>query len=403
MFTAHRRTISLRAAASALVASSLMAVAAPQALAQRTPAAASPAPMSRATLWPHYTHESPLIASAQAQGLSPQVLRALDEPETPYGLRAALIEAVVFSRKTPKPAKLYADYLARTHGAKRLELHRLATHEAFTLGWMRALEDPDALSPIGGDSEAHRGEPLTLLTVASNRLRGDMAIQLIHALVKAQLAHVSPSRALCEPHRCVEAVVENYTTHWSVAPEAVCSIVDAVTWAKRSPKRAAALCARVRAKASDAPLYQASPDAPETLNAGLVSRPVTPSQPYPQLPPAMLQGLGLPPNLPLHDPVAMQRVMQQLMLQQLRAVQYGGSSPRHPLASPFGQLDPRANPQTITIAPQGVTSDGAIELEIIQEVEASSQGRIQVEIGEDGPAHPTSNEELHLVPDQAQD
>lgn len=351
------------------------------------------APLTKLRFDLAYDKELPEIKEAQKFGLNAHIISLIDDPQTPYGQRAALIQAAVMSKKTPNPSARYIRYLKQTYGAKHLELGKLATHEAFNLGWMRALESPDtaaSLSPIGGDSEAERAEPLTLLTAASNRLRGDMTIQLTHALLKAQLAHLAPERALCSPARCVDAVVENYPTHWSMAPEAVCQSVAAVSSAKAKPKTGTKLCERIKQKHPDAPIYKPTPDSPDPLSASNQSR-FTQSIPQsgtPQITMHMLQGMGLPPgflppNLPMHDPVAMQRFMQQHIQQQMQAIQQGvAMPPSYPHAHPNG-----AQVIDLTPPPQGSQ---------LQTDPSTSQHKIHIEAGHGSSQSSTSNEEINL-------
>lgn len=348
------------------------------------------APLTKLRFDRAYDKELPAIKEAQQFGLNANIITLIDDPQTPYGQRAALIQAAVMSKKTQDPSARYVRYLKQTYGAKHLELGKLATHEAFNLGWMRALESPDSaasLTPIGGDSEAERAEPLTLLTAASNRLRGDMTIQLTHALLKAQLAHLHPARALCSPARCIDAVVENYPTHWSMAPAAVCQSVAAVSSDKTTPKVGTKLCARIKQNHPDAPIYKPTPDSPDPLSASNQSRftQSTPQSGTPQITLQMLQGMGLPagflpPNFPINDPVAMQQFMQQHIQSQMHAIQHGVAMPPSGRAQGAQVID-------LSPPPQGST---------LKSDPSSSGHKIHIEAGYGTSQSSTSNEEINL-------
>ena len=221
------------------------------------------------------------VKRARTRGLDGTTLRFIDAPETPNDERLAAIRAIYAHSPRGPHAKTYARHLMRQRGATptRFDLSRLGTHEALVLGYMLALERPATLDGLGGKSEVERAGPVTLLTAAVNRHRGDLSTNLAYGLVKAQLATAQPKHALCAPGRCIDAVLENYTVEWSVRPEAVCLIVASV--AASAPKDAQPVigkraCARVAARDADAPAYARNGQSPGTpgpaISATVASR-----------------------------------------------------------------------------------------------------------------------------------
>jgi hypothetical protein len=134
-----------------------------------------------------------------------------------------------------------------------MTLARLGVAELVTLGYMNALEAPSSLQLKGGKTEVERAPSPVLLTAAVNRNRGDLSIALLDALIKAQIATVSPEQKLCEPAACVDQVLENYPDEWSMRPEAVCSIVEAV--GARPDTASARYCSAVKKRSPGAPVY----------------------------------------------------------------------------------------------------------------------------------------------------
>lgn len=394
-----------------------LALASAQALAQTPPSATStPAPTAQANATKDpisaldlplaYQQEiGPQLEYASAHGLDAKTIAILDDPQTPYGQRAALIQAATQNKRATRASERYLKQLKHTHGAKRLELNRLATHELYNLGWMLALESPKTLQAAQGPTEVERADPLTLLNAASNRLRGEQTIQLTLAITKAQLAHTQPQRALCEPSRCIDAVLENYTTHWSMHPAAVCQMVDAVAQLspQAPPQKSQKLCARAKDEhAHNAIIYKPHPDAPDPVQNThqRFSQPTPPSVAAPQITMAMLQQMGfpiamLPKNINLNDPVAMQRFIEQQLQQQMQMIQNGVSASPNPNAAPsfnpFGQLTPNQAPhagmKVIDLQNSGEDS----------EEDATQPDSIAVDSGVDDPQpqRPT-NKEINL-------
>lgn len=257
--------LALAASAPALAGPPTAANKAPTSAAAKKQAAAAPitAPIHEA----YATVEA--ITRARQRGLDGTTLRFIDAPETPNDERLAAVRAIYAHSPKARHAHTYARHLMRQRGATpaRFDLARLGTHEALVLGYMLAIERPTTLDGLGGKSEVERAGPVTLLTAAVNRHRGDLSTNLIYGLVKAQLATAQPKHALCAPGRCIDAVLENYTTEWSVRPEAVCLIVASV--ASSAPKDAQPThskraCARVTARADDAPGYARNGQSPGT-------------------------------------------------------------------------------------------------------------------------------------------
>ncbi len=309
----------------------------------------APSPLEALDLSRAYSEE-PLVISARGEGLTSEVLRALEEPETPNDRRVAIVAALIRGGRVKQPSRLWLRRLASHHRVplKQLDVAKLATHEALVLGWMLAMEQPRKLSGAGEQGEAGRAEPVLLLTAAANRHRGDLTINLINALIKAQLAIVQPDREQCAPGACLDAVLARYTDVWSMRPEAVCDIVDAVSAASApKPELATQRCEAVRARAQRAPHYVEDAEAGA---AALVAPPLGASAQAPAPPsrfsqtpaplPNMLGGLGLPPavekqllaqlNLMMRSgqmpsPAEMMRLQNQLIQELMR--QHGALAP----------------------------------------------------------------------------
>ncbi len=215
-----------------------------------------------------YAANDSLVERTLRSGLPQEAWRVLDAPETSNGMRAALIDAAARSGRNPRMATVYLRRLTSQHGTydDSLTLDDLATHELFVFGLMLAHQHPTTLTAAGGDHEVARATPLLLLNSAANRHRGDLAIRLALAMVKAQRALNDPDQILCAPHDCIDHALAPFPTEWSVHPEAVCAMVDAVA-AHTSPKadfKARQTCEDVSKGGASAPAFAER----ESLEAG---------------------------------------------------------------------------------------------------------------------------------------
>ena len=294
--------------------------------------AATPDLFGRAHISKAYdTHEA--VKRARAKGLSSSVWEALDDPQSAMALRAAIVDALVLGGHGPSSLKRYTLKLVY---AKKRNLSDLHTREVFTLGWMRARVRPHAFGPSEGAHEIQRADPVIMLNAAANRMRGELSINMIHALLKSQRALNAPKQMLCAPHVCVDDVLKNHQTHWSMHPDAMCRIVDAVSLPKRpKPKIGARLCKMIRAKHARAPVHQSSEEAPTKAIAH--KRSTTQATPSPTL---LLPGMGKLPMVNLQQLaksgqlppayVKMMRMMHSQALQNIRGINSGAQQGTRP-------------------------------------------------------------------------
>jgi len=205
-----------------------------------------------------YIEQNEIVERVRRSGMDSQAWELLEEPETPFALRAAIIDAAARSGRIERMPEIYVRRMRRYHSGK-LTLDRLKTFELFTLGYLIARYDPVKLAPLGGSSEVEKSSPLLLLSAASNRNRGDMAIKLALGLVKANQAVTSPEDALCEPQECIDQALQYYTTEWSVHPTAVCNAVATVDQhvPEKTRFKSRDICQKVATKHTDAPRYAA--------------------------------------------------------------------------------------------------------------------------------------------------
>ncbi len=219
------------------------------------PELAPPKPLE-ADLSTPYIQQNQIVERVRSSGMDTEAWELLEDPETPNALRAAVVDAAARSQRAKRMPEIYVRRLKR-FGNSTLTLDSLKTYELFTLGYLIARYDPERLAPLGGKTEIEKADPLLLLSAASNRHRGDMAIKLVLGMVKANQAILEPGSALCEPHECIDQALQFYTTEWSVHPVAVCNAVTMV--GKHVPKgkkfESRETCAKVTGNASDAPRY----------------------------------------------------------------------------------------------------------------------------------------------------
>jgi|GEM_PF-6273817 len=222
---------------------------------QTHPHLAPPKPML-ADLSTPYIQQNKIVERVRSSGMDSEAWELIEDPETPNALRAAVIDAAARSQRAKRMPEIYVRRLER-FGNSSLTLDSLKTYELFTLGYLVARYDPEDLRPLGGKTEIEKATPLLLLSAASNRHRGDMAIKLVLGMVKANQAVIQPGSALCEPHECIDQALQYYTTEWSVHPVAVCNAVTMV--GKHVPVgtnfKSRETCAKVTGNKPDAPRY----------------------------------------------------------------------------------------------------------------------------------------------------
>lgn len=207
---------------------------------------------------PYATH--PAVKQAQEKGLTSSVWEALDEPQSAMALRAAIVDALARGGHGSAALKRYTLKLVYS---KKRTLNDLQTHQLFTLGWMRARVQANGFGATKGKHEIQRADPVLMLNAASNRMRGELSIGMIDALVKAQRALNTPKEVICTPHDCVDNVLKNHQTHWSLHPTAMCNIVKAVSLPKRpKPKIGTKLCDMIQRQDARAPVHHTTSSTP---------------------------------------------------------------------------------------------------------------------------------------------
>ncbi len=212
--------------------------------------------LERADLSDAYMDDE-LVAKARRGGMGQAVLRAIDEPGTPNDVRIALIDASARSGQSKGMAKRYAKMLEGRSRGKTLTLDDLSTHELLALAQMRAHDDPERLSAMGGDAEFERATPTMLITAAVNRQRGDQAIHLINGLIKAQQKTANPEQALCEPGACMETAMKPFGKEWSVRPGAVCAAYEAARAGSKPRGKLGKMCSLHAKGHAQGPTYSA--------------------------------------------------------------------------------------------------------------------------------------------------
>jgi hypothetical protein len=361
--------------------------------------AAKPAPPATAPLDADLSspyRDRPEVDHARRVGLDAATLALLEDPATPSDLRVALIHAADSRRpKNKSHAQVFARHLARQLGKDRMTLARLGVPELLTLGYMTALEAPTTLKRPGGKTEVERAPAHVLLTAAVNRNRGDLTIALIDAQLKAQLAYHDPDNALCEPHVCIDQVLENYPDEWSMRPASVCALVAATPRPANAQDGAGArLCAAFEAGEARAPVYAEGGISPSDQGAlpGRFSS-HTPASPWAALgtgqgiptggqggppPSQMLRALLPPPSSP-EEALLFEMLLRELDAQ-AQQLPPGAMILPHSMIPP-GLLPPRLAPQRMPAAqPHQHASPQTIELDGPQ-----PDGTLPVDAG-DGPA-----------------
>lgn len=373
-----------------LAAVALPAHAAPPAKAAKPAAAPLDADLSS----PY--RDRPEVDHARRVGLDAATLALLEDPATPSDLRVALIHAADTRRAKGKShAQVFARHLTRQLGQDRMTLARLGVPELLTLGYMTALEAPTTLKRAGGKTEVERAAAHVLLTAAVNRNRGDLTIALIDAQLKAQLALHAPDDALCEPHTCIDHVLENYPDEWSMRPASVCALVAATPRPADAQDGAGArLCAAFEAGEARAPVYAEGGVSPADQGAlsGRFSAP-TPASPWAAL--GMGQGIptggqgGPPPSQMLRamlPPPASpeEALLFEMLLRELDA--QAQQLPPGAMMLPHGMIPPGLLPPGL--APQGVSPAQPHQHASPQTIELDGpqpDGALPVDAG-DGPA-----------------
>ena len=167
-----------------------------------------------------------LLEELNAQGMTAEGLRALDDPETPSATVIMILDAASRGAGAEATARQLLRAWGKARGESALKLDRLTDRQLLALAYLGARAKPKTLEALGGDSEVERLSPMTLAAAAASRRRGDMATRVVLGMIKAQDAANKPDEALCASRReCIAEAVSPFVQEWSVAPELICALV----------------------------------------------------------------------------------------------------------------------------------------------------------------------------------
>lgn len=177
-----------------------------------------------------------IVKYALEKGLDEQVFKALSNPDIPYDVRAAIVNALGWSfplnpedAKSPN-AKAYLNYIASSHGRplSALTIAELTPEEVFSLGYLLAMDNYSnrTVLAIGGMGQVEQANALTLLDAASNKLPDNFSVALIRSLVLAQKEYLFDG---CGIYKTVTGVVKDFPGKQNMRSQAVEIVMKYIT------------------------------------------------------------------------------------------------------------------------------------------------------------------------------
>jgi hypothetical protein len=177
-----------------------------------------------------------IVKYASEKGIDEQVFKALSNPDIPYDVRAAIVNALGWSlplnQENAKShnAKAYLKYIAASHNKppSALEIAELTPEEVFSLGYLLAMDNywNRTLVAIGGMGQVEQADALTLLDAASNKLPDNFSVALIRSLVVAQKEYLFDP---CGIYKTVSGMVKDFPGKQNMRSQAVEIVMKYIT------------------------------------------------------------------------------------------------------------------------------------------------------------------------------
>lgn len=170
--------------------------------------------------------EEPAVAMALEFGPGDRVFAALSDPEIAHDTRAAMINALGWSISGAERGAAYLEFVAARHETtvEALTLDALSAQEAFSLGYLLAMDDIHVRGPAGGEGEVATAPASALLEVARQKAPEDFAVALVASLVSAQGFQ---GESWCKVFTTVNTTVEAFPAgNRNLRPEALDIIME---------------------------------------------------------------------------------------------------------------------------------------------------------------------------------
>ncbi|MGF1481457.1 MAG: hypothetical protein ACFB4I_18565 [Cyanophyceae cyanobacterium] len=168
-----------------------------------------------------------VVKEASGQGLTDDVLAALSDPEVPDDVRAAIVNALGWSVEGQNHASEYLEYLSGRNEST-LTIDELTPEEAFSFGYLLAMDDYFRLSAIGGSRPLEKLDAISVLRAAVLKNPNNFSVALIHSLAQAQLLMRDFER-WCDVYQLVAAVNDNFVGERNMREEAVEIVMDYIS------------------------------------------------------------------------------------------------------------------------------------------------------------------------------